>query len=68
MDEMRHHRPRQHSSGSADPTVYIAVESHLRVAGRGLELAGVSDPESARLARVVFRLPPELAGRIGASG
>lgn len=49
----------QHSVGSL--TMYIEIEADLRAAGRGLECAGVTDPEAARLARVVLRLAQRVA-------
>lgn len=56
----RHHRPKQHSSAGA-PTMYIEIEANLRAAGRGLECAGVTDPEAARLAPIVYRLAQRVA-------
>jgi hypothetical protein len=50
----------QSSAGGA-PTVYVQVEGYLRAAGRGLEWAGIVDPEAARLARIVFRLAQRVA-------
>jgi hypothetical protein len=41
--------------------MYIEIESHLRAAGRGLELIGVTDREAERLAGVVFRLAQRVA-------
>ena len=37
------------------------AESHLRQAGRLLELVGVADIEAARMARIVFRLAQRVA-------
>lgn len=52
----RHRRVAQRSASVGAPTMYIEVECYLRAAGRGLEVLGVTDAESARLAGVVFRL------------
>jgi hypothetical protein len=59
---VRDHQPTadpQHSASVGSPTMHIEI--HLREAGRGLELLGVTDPESARLAGVVFRLAQRVA-------
>jgi hypothetical protein len=58
------------SSAGGTPTVYLQVEGYLRAAGRGLEWAGIANPEAARLARIVFRLAQRVAvdaGRLEAA-
>ena len=47
-------QPRPPDTSTA--TCLIEVECQLRQAGRLLELVGVNDTESARLAGIVFRL------------
>lgn len=49
----------QHSVGG--PTMYLEIEAHLRAAGRGLECAGVTDPEAARLAPIILRMAQRVA-------
>lgn len=44
-------RPRRANFSSS-----AAAEEHLRSAGRLLEVAGVCDDESARMAQVIFRI------------
>jgi hypothetical protein len=41
--------------------MYTAIEDHLRAAGRGLELIGVTDQDAARLAGICFRLAQRVA-------
>jgi hypothetical protein len=56
----------QQHSAARGLTVRYEIEAHLRAAGRGLEWAGVTDPEAARLANVVFRLASRVRGdRLG---
>ena len=49
------------SSAAGGPTMYVEIEAHLRAAGRGLEWAGVTDSEAARLASIVYRLAQRVA-------
>jgi hypothetical protein len=71
MSPRLHHRE-QHRASAGDPaTMHIReAEACLRAAGRLLEHVGVTDIESARLARVVFRLAQRVAvdgGRLEAA-
>jgi hypothetical protein len=55
-------RPPDHTTTTDEPpTVYIEVEWHLRAAGRGLEVPGVTEPDATRLAGVCFRLAQRIA-------
>lgn len=58
--QARHHQPKQHS-GAGGASMYTAIEDHLRAAGRGLELIGVTDQDAARLAGICFRLAQRVA-------
>lgn len=47
--------------GDPDPTTgpgawHLEAEAHLRQAGRALEMLGLVDQESARMALIVYRL------------
>jgi len=50
----------QHSASVGSPTI-LMIEINLREAGRLAELAGVSDPEFARLAGIILRLAQRVA-------
>lgn len=70
----RSHRPGQHNPAAGIPaTMYhhrVEAEASLRHAARLLEYCGVTDDESARLARIVFRLAQRVgvdAGRLEAA-
>jgi hypothetical protein len=70
---VHYHQPttdKQSSAPVGAPGMHAAIESHLRHAGRLLEVAGVVDPEAARLAKIVFRLAQRIAvdaGRLAAA-
>ena len=62
----RHDTPRR--QGATATEWHVEAESHLRQAGRALEVLGLVDNESARLALVVYRLASRVrADRTGVS-